>query len=468
MAVTKVNLDLPTGKIIGFIGPSGAGKTTLIRSIVGRQSISEGGIEIFGEPAGSSKLRPQISYMTQEVSVYADLSVKQNLQYFAKMFGLPNSKIKTVIADILKVTDMEPQANQIANKLSGGQKQRVSLAVSLIGQPKLMVLDEPTVGLDPVLRDQIWSLFRKLAAGGTTIIVTSHVMDEASRCDDLILIREGQVLAHDSPAQLCHKNGVKSVEEAFLKLVGEKSKSSLRKTLATAIRVLQQLSHDPRTLALVLLVPAVLLTILKYVFQGDSGLFDSIAPMILGIFPLVMMFIITSIATLRERTIGTLDRLMTMPISKLDFIFGYALAFAILAFIQAVFASAVVLGLLRVSVQGGTLPVIISAVVAALLGTALGLFMSAFATSEFQAVQFMPAFIFPQLLTCGLFVARDHMAKLLQWFADVMPLTYSVDAMKQVTLNANWSSQLTKDLLVVIGYVVVALVLGSITIRRQE
>ena len=126
------------------------------------------------------------------------------------------------------------------------------------------------------------------------------------------------------------------------------------------------------------------------------------------------------------------------------------------------------LGLLRVSVQGGTLPVIISAVVAALLGTALGLFMSAFATSEFQAVQFMPAFIFPQLLTCGLFVARDHMAKLLQWFADVMPLTYSVDAMKQVTLNANWSSQLTKDLLVVIGYVVVALVLGSITIRRQE
>ncbi|HXR50276.1 MAG TPA: ABC transporter permease [Verrucomicrobiae bacterium] len=243
---------------------------------------------------------------------------------------------------------------------------------------------------------------------------------------------------------------------------------SLHKTLATAQRVLQQLSHDPRTLALVLLVPAILLTILKFVFQGNIFLFDNLAPMILGIFPLIMMFIITSVATLRERTIGTLDRLMTYPMSKLDFIFGYAIAFAVLALLQAIIASGVVLGFLGVTVLGGTLPLILSAVVAALLGTALGLFMSAFATSEFQAVQFMPAFIFPQLLTCGLFVARDHMAKVLQWFADVMPLTYGVDAMKQVTAYAGWTGVLSRDLLVVIGYGIVALILGSITIRRQE
>jgi ABC-2 type transport system permease protein len=243
---------------------------------------------------------------------------------------------------------------------------------------------------------------------------------------------------------------------------------SLRKIFATSIRVLQQLSHDHRTVALVLLVPAILLTILKYVFQGDPMLFNNLAPMILGIFPLVMMFIVTSIATLRERTIGTLDRLMTYPMSKLDFIFGYALAFAALALVQAVIACSVVLGLLNVTVQGGTLPVLICAVVAALLGTSLGLFMSAFATSEFQAVQFMPAFIFPQLLVCGLFLARDQMAKPLQWFADVMPLTYSVDAMKQVTLNSQWTSTLTRDLLVVIGFGVVALILGAATIKRQE
>lgn len=243
---------------------------------------------------------------------------------------------------------------------------------------------------------------------------------------------------------------------------------SPRKILATAMRVLQQLLHDPRTIALILLVPLVLLTILKYTFQGSPATFGMIAPMILGIFPLVIMFVVTSIATLRERTIGTLDRLMTMPISKLDIILGYAKAFAILAIIQACLASWVVLGLLGVDVAGPTAAVLVSAVLAAFLGTSLGLFMSAFATSEFQAVQFMPAFILPQLLTCGLFVARDQMARPLQWFADVMPLTYSVDAMKQITLHSAWTSALTRDLLIVGAFAIAALVLGSITIRRQE
>ena len=243
---------------------------------------------------------------------------------------------------------------------------------------------------------------------------------------------------------------------------------SLKKSLSTASRVLQQLSHDPRTLAMVLIVPGGLMIILKYVFEGDTTLFNNIAPMILGIFPLTMMFIITSIATLRERTIGTLDRLMTFPISKLDFIFGYAIAFAVLSLLQATVASAVVLGILKVTVLGGTIPVLISAVIAALLGTSLGLFMSAFATSEFQAVQFMPAFILPQLLTCGLFIARDHMAKLLQWFADIMPLTYSVDAMKQVTTHDLWTGTLTRDLLLVLAYAVAALILASITIKRHS
>ncbi len=243
---------------------------------------------------------------------------------------------------------------------------------------------------------------------------------------------------------------------------------SVRKTFATAIRVIQQLLHDPRTLVLILLVPGILLTILKYVFYNDQARFNNIAPEILGIFPLVMMFIITSIATVRERTAGTLDRLMTYPMSKLDFILGYALAFAVVAFAQAVIATGVVLGLLKVTVQAGALPVIICAVVAALLGTALGLFMSAFATSEFQAVQFMPAFIFPQLLICGLFVARDQMAPFLQKLSNIMPLTYSVDAMKQVAHHSDWTTELTKDLLIVASFGVVALILGSVTIRRQD
>lgn len=231
---------------------------------------------------------------------------------------------------------------------------------------------------------------------------------------------------------------------------------------------MRQLGHDPRSIALLFIVPPVLITILKYVFQGQTQTFDHIAPMLLGIFPLVMMFLITSIATLRERTSGTLDRLMVSPMAKTDFIFGYALAFSLVALIQASITCFVMLGLLQVTVLGGTLPALISAVLAAFLGTSLGLFMSAFANSEFQAIQFMPAFIFPQLLVCGLFVAREQMARPLQWFADVMPLTYSVDAMKQITTDATWTATLTRDLLVVIGFGVVALVLGSITIRRQE
>lgn len=243
---------------------------------------------------------------------------------------------------------------------------------------------------------------------------------------------------------------------------------SIRKTLAVSRRVLSQLSHDHRTLGLLFVVPPVLLTVLKYVFQNSEGVFDSLAPMLLGIFPMIMMFLISSIATLRERTSGTLDRLMTMPLSKLDFILGYAIAFGLVAFLQACIATAVMLGLLGVTVLGGTVATIIGAVAAGLLGTSLGLFTSAFARSEFQAVQFMPAFIFPQLLTCGLFVAREQMAEPLQWFANIMPLTYSVDALKQITNNANWTSELTRDLLIVAGYAIAALILGSITIRRKE
>jgi ABC-2 type transport system permease protein len=243
---------------------------------------------------------------------------------------------------------------------------------------------------------------------------------------------------------------------------------SARKTLATTKRVLKQLSHDPRSLGLILLVPIVLIVLLRYVFDGQPKLFNSIAPMILGIFPLLIMFLITSIATLRERTSGTLDRLMTEPLSKGDLIFGYALAFSIVGFVQACLASLVTLGLLGVTVMGGTVPIIITAVFAAFLGTSLGLFVSAFARNEFQAVQLVMPIIMPQVLLCGLFAPRGQIAALLRWLSDVFPVTYSVDAMRQVSFHASWTADLTRDLVVIGGCGVAALVLGAATIRRQE
>jgi len=220
-ALKNVNLEFASGKVIGFIGPSGAGKTTLVRGIVGRLGVKTGEISIFGMPAGSSELRSQVSYMTQELSVYSDLTVRENLRYFAIMAGLPRRQIKKAIENVLKVVDMSHRAKNLITNLSSGQKQRVSLAIALIGSPRLMVLDEPTVGLDPVLREKLWKLFAFLASRGTTLIVTSHSMDEAKRCDDLVLIRDGEVIAHDSPDGIRKQTGTKSIEQSFLKLVGE-------------------------------------------------------------------------------------------------------------------------------------------------------------------------------------------------------------------------------------------------------
>lgn len=221
-ALKNINLELPIGKTIGFIGPSGAGKTTLIRGIVGNLRISSGEISVFDKAAGSVDLREQVSYMTQELSVYPDLTVKENLKYFITMTGQHRKASGDTLKDVLELVDMTNKSDSLVSDLSSGQKQRVSLAVALIGSPKLMVLDEPTVGLDPVLREKLWDLFAKLASQGTTLIISSHSMDEAGRCDDLVLIRDGKLVAHSSPKELLQSTGTKTIEESFLKLVGDK------------------------------------------------------------------------------------------------------------------------------------------------------------------------------------------------------------------------------------------------------
>lgn len=221
-ALQHVDLELSKGKIIGFIGPSGAGKTTLIRSIVGRLQTSRGSIEVLGHPAGSVELRNFVTYMTQELSVYPDLTVHENLIYFARMSGLSRVDAQKSSKELLATVDMPDKANTLVSNLSGGQKQRVSLAVALIGSPKLMALDEPTIGLDPALRDRLWQLFNRIATQDTTLIISSHSMDEARRCEDLVLLREGEIIAHSSPGELLQKTHTDSVEQAFLKLVADR------------------------------------------------------------------------------------------------------------------------------------------------------------------------------------------------------------------------------------------------------
>jgi len=237
-------------------------------------------------------------------------------------------------------------------------------------------------------------------------------------------------------------------------------------TLAVAVRVLSQLRRDPRTIALIVVVPCVLETLLKELFSGSPGTFQHIGAPLLGLFPFITMFLVTSITMLRERTSGTLERLMTLPLAKLDLLAGYGLAFGLMAAIQAAAVSGVAFGLLGLHVQGPRGVVVALAIGNAVLGSALGLFVSAFAQSEFQAVQFMPAVVFPQILLCGLFVPRGQMATWLRWISDALPLTYAYDALAHTANNA-FGTRFAADVAVVGACIVLALALGAATLRRR-
>jgi len=212
-----IDVDVPAGTVTGLLGPSGCGKTTLLRAIVGSQRITSGTITVLDEPAGAPMLRKLVGYATQQASVYDDLTVEQNVRYFAVAVGAPDGDVERV----LQAVDLGAFRARLAGRLSGGQRSRVSLAVAMLGRPRLLILDEPTVGLDPVLREDLWSLFARLAADGMTLVVSSHVMDEAERCDELLLMREGRVLTRGTPAGLKQRTGTTSMDAAFLRLIQE-------------------------------------------------------------------------------------------------------------------------------------------------------------------------------------------------------------------------------------------------------
>jgi ABC-2 type transport system ATP-binding protein len=216
VALNNVTFRIDAGKITGLIGPSGSGKTTLMRAIVGAQQITSGSLDVLGQPAGSKTIRKQIGYVTQSPAVYDDLTTRQNLGYFAAILGADTRAIDRV----LDAVDLRRQSAQLVGSMSGGQRARVSLAVALLDDPALLVLDEPTVGLDPVLRKHLWQLFDSLAAEGRTLLISSHVMDEAEQCPDLLLLRDGAVLSYSSKQELLDTTKKNTVHDAFLALAG--------------------------------------------------------------------------------------------------------------------------------------------------------------------------------------------------------------------------------------------------------
>lgn len=217
LVIPSLDLEVPTGQVVGLLGPSGSGKTTLMRAIVGAQIVAGGTVEVLGEPAGSASLRRRVGYTTQMPSVYPDLTVGENLRYAAAILREPDERVAGALADV----DLAGFEKRIVRTLSGGELSRVSLAVTLLGRPDLLVLDEPTVGLDPVLRRDLWDLFHRLRDAGASLLVSSHVMDEAVRCDRLVLMRNGAILADGTLAELLERTGAPDAEGAFLHLVDE-------------------------------------------------------------------------------------------------------------------------------------------------------------------------------------------------------------------------------------------------------
>jgi len=212
-----ISFTIPKGTITGLIGPSGSGKTTLMRAIVGAQQVTLGTLTVLGEAAGAADLRSRIGYVTQSPAVYDDLTTQQNLQYFARILGVGSKEVR----DAIEAVNLVPQKDQLVGTMSGGQRARVSLAVALLGEPPLLVFDEPTVGLDPVLRRSLWALFQRLADSGRTLLISSHVMEEAERCQNILLLREGQVLYNGPKEKLLAATHTKNVEDAFLQLAGD-------------------------------------------------------------------------------------------------------------------------------------------------------------------------------------------------------------------------------------------------------
>jgi ABC-2 type transport system ATP-binding protein len=212
-----LTLDVAAGRVTGLLGPSGSGKTTLLRAVVGVQRVAGGGVQVLGLPAGTPALRTRVSYRTQAAAVYMDLSVRENVRFFARVLGLAEGAVDEAIGAV----DLAPYANRVAARLSGGQLARVALATALLGNPDVLVLDEPTVGLDPVLRRDLWELFHRLADGGATLLVSSHVMDEAERCDELLLLRDGELLATGTPQALRDRTGAREMDDVFLRLIEE-------------------------------------------------------------------------------------------------------------------------------------------------------------------------------------------------------------------------------------------------------
>ena len=472
-AIHDLSVQIARGTITGLLGPSGCGKTTLMRSIVGTQIVTAGSVTVLGQPAGSAPLRRRVGYMPQDATIYDDLRIIDNVRYFASLYGMDASDADQAVSTV----GLDDHRTALCGNLSGGQRTRASLACALVAAPDLLVLDEPTIGLDPVLRVDLWTAvpstrparndiaglepchgrgrsLRRPAAHARRSPTRPHHADETTRGHGMSVTGGSVSVRH--PAQ--HRGRNRLSPQAYL---------------ATTGRILRQLAADHRSVAMILVVPSLIITLMYFMFQnaphrpGAPSPFNNACLIMLGVFPLIVMFLITSITMQRERVSGTLERILTTPLRRLDLLAAYGTAFSIAAAAQATLACVVSFWLLGLDTKGSPILVFIIAIINAVLGVGLGLLCSAFARTEFQAVQFMPVVIAPQLLLCGIIVPREVLPDWLQWISNVLPASYALEALQQVGAYPDLTAIALRDIIVVIGFAVLALCLAAATLRRR-
>ena len=476
VALDDVSVQIARGTITGLLGPSGCGKTTLMRSIVGTQIIADGTVTVLGLPAGSADLRHRVGYVTQDPTIYDDLRVIDNVRYFAALYGADAAAADDATATV----GLDDHRTALCGNLSGGQRTRASLACALVSRPDLLVLDEPTVGLDPVLRVDLWEQFRRTrpARHDAAGVEPRHGRSRSLRRSPADARGPPSRAHHTREATRGHRmsvtGGSVSVRHpAQHRSLKSRGRLSPQAYLATTTRILRQLAGDHRSVAMILVVPSLIITLMYFMFQnaphppGTPSPFNNACLIMLGVFPLIVMFLITSITMQRERVSGTLERILTTPLRRLDLLAAYGTAFSIAAAAQATLACIVSFWFLGLDTAGSPILVFTIAIINAVLGVGLGLLCSAFARTEFQAVQFMPVVIAPQLLLCGIIVPRDVLPDWLQWISNVLPASYALEALQQVGAYAEPTFIAVRDIAVVIGFAIVALCLAAATLRRR-
>ena len=381
------------------------------------------------------------------------------------MYGMLDRETRgRSVEEAIALVGLAPRSSDTIVNLSGGMRQRVSLAIALVHRPALLLLDEPTVGLDPDVRAVFWERFRRMAESGTTIMVSSHTMDDATHCDRLAFLRDGKVIALDTPSALRAATGRSdaSLEDAFTLPPPDRRLMTVDRTLAITERIVRQMLRDRRSVGLLIVGPLIVMSLVGFSLFEQRAILDRVAPGLLAVFVLFFTFILTGVGFLRERAQGTLERLQTTLVGNFDIMLG----FLIFAIVQTAVILAFTIFALRIEYSGELWEIGVILFLVVTVAVSLGIFISSFANNEFQVVQFIPIALAPQIFLSGVIIPVEQMPTVFEWLSVVLPLTYAVHALREVMLRGADLTALWRDLAALGVYSVALLAAAVATLRR--